>query len=270
MAFETREESVEQGAPIELYEFRIYSVSYYFTTASEDVTIGPITYQASTLSRTEIEESSEIPKNNITVSVPYDFAILAYYDAVPPSDVITLRISRMHRGDSDVQPWWNGRVVNGLRLGERGQLHCESVYTSLKRTGLRRLYSRLCPHVLYGAACRAQDTSFKLTMALDGVDGITLSSSLLSAYPDGRFAGGFMEWEVTPGRIEKRGIKAHVGSYIEITHPIPDIQGLDTINVYLGCKHTLTDCHATFNNAVNYGGFPFVPKQNPMGQSSVF
>lgn len=270
MAFESREESVEQGAPIELYVFRVYSTNYYFTTAAEDVTVGPVTYQATTLSRSAIEETSEIPRNNITLSVPSDFQMLAFYDGVPPSDVILLSILRMHRGDGDVQPWWNGRVVNGMRQGERGQLHCESVYTSLKRTGLRRLYSRLCPHVLYGAACRAQDSLFRVTVALDGVDGITLSSSLLSTFPDGRFAGGFIEWEPTPGRIEKRGIKAHTGSQILITHPIPDIQGLDEIKVYLGCQHTLTDCDDTFNNAVNYGDFPFVPRQNPMGQSSVF
>lgn len=270
MSFEGRETSVQEGAPVELYTFRVYGVNYYFTTAAEDIQIDAVTYLARPLNRTEIEETNELPRNNITVSCDRDFQMLAFYDRAPPSDVILLTISRWHRDDDEVQPWWSGRVINGVRQGARGQLHCESLYTSLKRIGLRRLYSRRCPHVLYGPACLAQDTLHRVQVTVDSVSGSEIDAANLALFADGRFAGGHMEWEATPGQIEKRGIKTHVGSRITVTHPIDGLTGLDTIFVFKGCQHTLADCTAEFANTDNYGGFPFMQPQNPFGSTSVF
>src|SRR5690606_11420771 len=102
------------------------------------------------------------------------------------------------------------------------------------------------------------------------VSGISIVSSVLATYPDDRFAGGLIEYEPTPGRIERRGIKSHVVDTILITHPVPDLSAFDDIYVYLGCKHTLDDCEDTFSNSINYGGWPYIPRISPMGQSSVF
>lgn len=270
MTFEAREESIQQGAPIELYDFVVYGVHHYFTTAGEDITIGPVTYRAEPIARSEIEETDELPRNNLTLTVPRDFEMLSFYDAVPPSEVILLAIGRHHRDDSEVQPWWNGRVTNGVRLGASGQLFCESVYSSLKHAGLRRLYSRRCPHVLYGLACGAQDTLHRVLVTVGAVAGIEIDAIALAAFADGRFAGGFIEWEAIAGQKEIRGIKTHVGSRLTVTHQIPGLAALEQIFVYKGCKHDLADCNSEFANTANYGGFPFVPLKNPMGQNSVF
>src|SRR5690606_11068300 len=100
--------------------------------------------------------------------------------------------------------------------------------------------------------------------------GIEIQSAILATYPDDRFAGGMIQFEPEPGRVIKRGIKSHVGDLLTVTHPVEELQALDDIYVFLGCKHTLEDCDTTFNNALNYGGWPYIPRLNPMGQSSVF
>lgn len=270
MTFEAREVSVQDGAPIELYEFFVYGVKYRYTTAAEDVEFDSQTFLARAISHTDFDQSNEIPKNNITISVPQDFEILGFYEDAPPSDVILLTIFETHRGDTDSAVVWTGRVMNGLRKPEGGELYCENIYTSLRRSGLRRTYSRLCPHILYGAACRAQDTAFRIIVQLDSVSGLTITSSVLGTYDDDRFSGGLLEWEETPGKIQRRGIKSHVGDTALITHPVIGLNGLDNVFLYPGCKHNMQDCQIYFNNIENYGGMPFVPRQNPMGNSSVY
>lgn len=270
MTFEQREVSVQDGEPIELLEFMVYGVVYRYATCSEDYTFDSQTYLARAISHTEFEQNNEIPKNNLTLYVPQDFEILDFYESAPPSDVILLTIFSTHRGDDDSSVVWTGRVINALRNPEGAELFCENVYTSLRRQGLRRRYSRLCPHVLYGPACRAQDTSFRIQVQLDSVDGINITAAILSSYADERFAGGLLEWEPTPGRIERRGLKTHVGNAAVMTHPLPGLTGLEQVYLYPGCKHTIPDCNDFFSNIENYGGHPFVPFQNPMGNTSVF
>lgn len=270
MTFEIVEASVQDGAPVELYTFTVYGVNYRYTSAAADLVFASQTYVAYAINRPEIESTDELPRNDLDLDVPLDFPVLDFYDSAPPSDVIRLQIQRFHRGDNQAAVWWRGRVLNGERVGGKGVLHCENKFTSLKQTGLRRLYGAMCPHVLYGAACRKVEADVQISLQLDGVAGVQLSAAIFDTYDDGRFAGGIIYYEPSPGRIEKRGIKSHVGNTIEITHPIPGLLALTTILASPGCKHVREDCDGFHHNIENFGGFPFVPKQNPMGSTSVF
>ena len=271
MTFDARETSIQDGEPIELWVFSVYGVNYRYTTAAEDYVFFASTYLARALSHTPFEQTTELPKNNITLYVPRDFEILQFFESMPPSDVILLQIFQTHRGDTDAVPGWTGRVMNSSRKGRVAELYCENVFTSLKRMGLRRPYSLQCPHVVYDPnSCRAVEADFEFTAILDSVAGITLQSTAFAGYPDGRLAGGLLEWEPTPGRLEKRGIKSHVGNTIELTHPVDEMPTLASVRMLPGCKHTLADCDDFFDNVLNYGGTPFIPQKNPMGNSSVF
>lgn len=42
------------------------------------------------------------------------------------------------------------------------------------------------------------------------------------------------------------------------------------VATYPGDDHTLTTCDQKFNNAVNYGGDPFIPQKNPMGSDPIY
>lgn len=270
MTFESREESVEEGAPVELYTFRVYSTNYYYTSAATVQTLDATDYAPYAISHGEISQTEDLERNDLTLDVPLDFPILDFYEAAPPSDVIFLTVVSKHRDDTGTAVIWTGRVLNATREGGIGKIACENVFTSLRRMGLRRLYSRLCPHVLYGPRCRAVEATHEVFAVIDGVNGSSIDSTTFALVPDGRYAGGLIEYEVSPGRLERRGIKSHVGSTVEMTHPIPDLPALATVRALPGCKHTLPDCNDVFANVINYGGWAFVPKQNPMGSSSVF
>lgn len=270
MTFEAFETSDELGSPFELYIFRLYGVNYYYTTAATDQVVDLQGYEAHPIKRSEIKDENDLEKQNLELTVPQDFPILQLFDDAPPSDVITLQVKTIHRGDTEVVTVWSGRVISGSRIGSQGRLYCENVYSSMRRSGLRRLFGRLCPHQLYGNACGLASSSFRILVPVDAVGGLEVESAILATYPDDRFAGGMITYEPTPGKVLKRGIKSHVGSILTITHGIPELEALAEVYVYLGCKHTLIDCDDTFSNSVNYGGWPFIPRVNPMGQSSVF
>lgn len=270
MTSESREVSIQDGEPLELYEFMVYGQKYRYASCIDNYLFDSHTYAGSTLEHTPFEETNEIPKNNITITCPHNFEMMGFYDGSPPSDVILLTIFQTHRGESNAMAVWTGRVMNGRRKGIKGELFCENVFTSLRRAGLRRHYGRLCPHVLYGPKCKAPEAGFKVETLLDSSAGLTVVASILDTYDDGRFAGGLLEVEISAGRTERRAIKSHVGSTVEITHPLPELPVSAIVTFLPGCKHNVPDCDGFFGNILNYGGLPFSPRQNPMGQSSVF
>jgi len=276
MTFEARETSIQDGAPIELWVFQVYGVSYRYTTASEDYVFLSSTYKREVLSHSELEQTTEIKKNNVTLFVPGNFEIMQFYESMPPSDVIKLTIFETHRGDSDVISGWTGRVLNGMRKGPVAELYAENILTAGQRMGLRRPWCRQCPHVHYDPnSCKGPEADFEFTATLDSVAGRTLQSTAFQTAPAGEvptglsMAGGVIEYEPTPGRIEKRGVKSHTGSTIEITHPIDGMPTLATVRALPGCRHNPDDC-VRYNNRDNYGGVNHMTRKNPMGNVSVF
>jgi uncharacterized protein len=277
MTFSARELSIQDAAPIEYWVFTVYGVNYRYTTAAENQSLLGADYIAwAGLSHSEIDESGEIPKNNVTFYVPNDFPMMRFYERMPPSDVLVVTIFQIHRGDSDVEPIWTGRVMNGNRATAGAELYAENIFTSLRRNGLRGTYARSCRHDVYSQGhymCNANPATFAVPALLDSVAGLVLTSGTfvsLMAGDRGRLAGGMLEWEASPGQIEYRTIKAHDGDTIALTHPVDGLVGLDMVTVYPGCSHDRADCNDFFNNIDNYGGFPYTQRLNAMGNSRVF
>jgi hypothetical protein len=272
MPYDTLERSEQDAAPVELFTFTVYNQQYLFTSASDDQLVDLRSYEAQPMEMTEPEQTGEIPRNNITIKTPQNHPMTQFYDGRPPSTVVLLQVVRYHRGDNESISYWNGRVLSCKYRGDEALFHCENIYTSLRRTGLRRLYGRGCPYDLYGPECHAAEVAFRQTIVLDAVTGIELEADALDTGSDiGRYGGGFIEWEPTPGELVRRGILSHNVRSIFLTHEIPDLVAGANVFVYPGCGHNLLDCNDFFNNIENYGGLaPYLAGKNPFGQNSVF
>lgn len=271
MSFDANEKSVQDAAPVELYTFRAYNTFHRFTSQATDIVVQSQSYQAAAIRRSSVSQTSELPRNAMTLRTAPDFPVTTYYEGVPPSTVILLTIARIHRGDTAAQPIWNGRVLNCKWERDEAVFHCESVYTSLRRTGLRRLYGRGCPYVLYGSQCGADEAAHRIDVTVESVSGTTVQASALAGQPDGRWIGGFLSFEHVAGNVIRRGITDHSGDTIELTHRIPELSGGDAVRVHPGCAHDLADCNDFFANAENYGGLaPYLAGKNPFGGNSVF
>lgn len=271
MTFSAQETSAESGAPIELYEFRYGPLRLYYANTPEDVTYNSRVWTATPLDRTEIEETLEIARQSVTISVAPDSQVAGLFRFVPPAEPVEVIIHVVHRTDplEEVKTRWFGRVLNCRWEGPMAQLSCESILTSFRRLGLRRHYQRTCPHVLYGVACGALPGLHVVEDTLSAVNGTSIVIPVASLQANGYYAGGILEWVRGPGQFERRTIRSHVTDTLVLTYRIPGLTAGMTVSLLPGCNHLMTDCDGKFSNSDNYGGWP-IPQRNPFGQNGAF
>lgn len=270
MTYSASETSLQVGAPVELYEFTRGSTAYRFTSCDVAQTLGANSYAIATLKRGRIETSAERARNSIDIECARSFSIAEMFRISPPSDVIALVIKRVHRADSDVAVIWTGRVLNCSFDGAQAVLQCEPVSSSLRRPGLRRLYQRQCPHVLYsqgGGQCNVVRATHSTTTTVTASAGLVLSVAALTAKP---WAGGFVEWEAVAGSVERRFITSFSGLDLVLSQAFQGIPNGASVTVSPGCDHTQATCVGVYSNGPNYGGFPFTPEKNPFDGTPVY
>jgi uncharacterized phage protein (TIGR02218 family) len=273
MAYETREESVYEGSPIELYEFARGSAEYWrYTSADTDQISFGSNYSALAISRDKVELSQNVQTSSMTVTLPITAGFAQEYMAGTPTEPISFVLRRFHDADAEVASIWIGRVINVEFKEVKAEVLCETIYTSLKRPTLRRLYQYSCPHVLYGQGdglCNVDPVTYKITATLSAVSGVTLTSSSFGSFADDYFSGGFVDW--TRGSAKsRRFIVDHTGNDIVLNQVLFDAAAGIGVDVYPGCSHDKDTCRTKFNNLANYGGFPWIPRKNPMGGAPIF
>lgn len=272
MTYNAAEISVQGGAPIECYEFARGPVYYRYTSAATDVTVNTKLFTAKPISRSAIEATPEAARSPITITGPRDLPVADLYRVSPPSDVVSVTVYRYHETDVDAElaTIYMGRVLNANWQGSTVTLRIEPVYTSMARPGLRRLYQRSCPHVLYSAACGKGSGDVGVTTTADAVSAATLTVAAAASYADGYFAGGFVEWETQTGVYERRMIVTHTASSLVMASAIQNLLAGAAIRIYPGCDKTIVTCNTKFNNAINFGGFPWIPQKNPFGADPIY
>lgn len=270
MPYNTIETSIQDGQPVELYEFRHGLNVYRYTSADTDQVFSGNTYTAVPLSRNAIEATQEIARGALNLNCARTLPLLDLFNPLPPSDVVTLTVRRFHRDDSEAVVIWMGRVLNISWAGLQASIRCESVYTSIQRPGLRRMYQKQCPHVLYSAQCGVNRAVFRETLAVASISGLAITLTGLGAFAAGYFAGGFIEYVGAAGEIERRAIRGHSGAVLTINFQAVGLTVGASVDVFPGCDHALGTCDSKFGNRLNYGGMPYIPTKNPFGGAPIF
>ena len=270
MTYAAIETSAQSGRPVELYEFMNGATAYRYTSADGDVVYGGNTYTAVPIARGAVEATSETARLALEITCARTLDVLDLFAVMPPDQIVAVTLRRLHAGDGEAITLWMGRILNVTWNSVAAEIHCESVYTSLKRVGLRRLYQKGCPHVVYSGGCGLDSADFKTTRAVSTVSGSEITVSTLSGFADGYFAGGYIEWEPTPGQFDRRAIRSQTGAVVAVAFPLPGLAATDTVNLYPGCDHTLATCESKFSNRLNYGGMPYFPDKNPFSGTSIY
>ena len=269
MTYAARETGAQTGEPVELYEFRHGPNFYRYTSSDTDVVFESQTYQARTINRSAIEATQELARNPINLQVDPELPLLALFRFAPPSEVIQVVVRRFHRGDTEAATIWMGRILNVGRRGLAAEIRCESVYSSIKRPGLRRMYQKACPHVLYSAQCGVDREAYRVTQAVASVSGLNVVVADLSAFSATRFLGGYIEWAPAVGILERRSIRGQSGNTLAVNFPPLGLAPGTSVDIYPGCAHNMTACD-TFGNRDNYGGMPYIPTKNPFDGTPIF
>lgn len=270
MTYATVESSVQTGRPVELYEFLDGSTAYRYTSADGDVVYGGNTYTAVPISRSAVEATSEVARLALNITCSRDVSILDLFSLMPPAEIVSVTVRRLHSGDGEAITLWMGRILDVAINPDSAEIHCESVYTSLKRVGLRRLYQKNCPHVLFEGECALNRAAFSSSQNVVSVAGTMIELDSLGSFDWDYFSGGYLEWESTTGYFQRRAIRSRDTDSLIISFPLPGLAASDVVTIYPGCNHTLATCEAKFSNNLNFGGMPYWPTKNPFDGTIIY
>lgn len=268
MTYSLYEDSLERGTPVELLEFVQGLQGWNYISGDTGITRFGQVYTPMPAKRDRVKQSSDVFKDGLRMNFPRDDPFASQFLGFAPEEVTTLTIMRGHYGDPDSEyvVYWKGRVVGAKASGNDIQVEIESVFTSIKRPGLRAKFEYGCRHTLYGNGCKINRETYKLEGGIISIaGGLTVSVSGASSFPDGYFSGGMLL--ATNGAL--RFITNHTGEQVVLARPIPGLTGGQVATLYPGCDHLKETCKNKFNNLDNFGGFPWIPKRNPFDGSSI-
>jgi hypothetical protein len=266
------------GSPVELFRFSFGprpQDTHLYTDSETPVIYDGETYSPMPLQRGPTSNSGTLDKTVLDITMPHLARVPQLFRIYPPSFTIGLTVLQGQSRDPDAEfvAIWVGRVISVSFEGIEAKLSCEPISTSFRRSGLRRNYQYMCPHVLYGPQCLASKVDATTPATVSAVSGRSVTLTSLLSLP-GRYAGGMVEWITAGGLNESRTILTvdTVGgvSVLGLTGLPSGLVAGGSISAVLGCRHTLVSCRDDHDNAVNYGGHPWIPLKNPIGNVSPF
>ena len=268
MSYLDYENSPQDGNPVELYEFVQGLQRWNYVSGAESmVRLGQV-YTPMPVTRDRIKQSSDIFKDSLRLTFPRDDPFASQFLGFAPEGVTTVTVLRGHAGDVDEEfiVYWKGRVVGAKAGGNQVDVECESVFTSIKRPGLRARFEYGCRHALYLRGCNVNREVYKTSGAVLSISGgLAVAVAGAALKPEGYFTGGML----VSASGASRFIVGHVGDVVTMSRPLAELSGATAVDLYPGCDHLKETCKIKFNNLPNFGGFPYIPSRNPFDGSSI-
>ena len=152
-----------------------------------------------------------------------------------------------------------GRIsdVDCSRTGN--DMKCRSHLELLNMQTPRRLWQPACTHIFGGPMCQFDRTS----LAANFSAGAGSTQTVITNAPNS--ATPFAQGTITGLTGSNAGLSRTVAGYangstvtVKVAFPFPIAAG-DQFELLPGCDRTITTCTNVFNNAVHFGGFPYIP-----------
>lgn len=258
MSYTAREQSAQDGHPLELYRFALGDSKWLYTSADHEVAFGEDAYQPLYIRRGSFTRSGDANKATLDIEVGASNPVALLFRTGWLTAALIVTVYRHHYEDSEFSVLWKGRVTGCKWSGSTATLTTDSVFTLFQRAGLRRVYQVGCPHVLYGAACGLNAASWAVGLAASAVSGNHVAVPGAAGYPAGWFTGGMLQVGA-----ERRMVAWHSGSTIVLVDAVAGLTVGASVTLWPGCGRSVDICDGKFGNLDNYGGLPFLPGKNP-------
>ena len=259
--------------PIDLYRIVMGSNVWTITSADTEQTYdagsGSETYVPTAMGRGGYEQKNELSKASIEVNLPIDHELAISLLTSYNEQIISLTVFRKEGAVVGVS--WKGRLASIKPSDTKLTLVCESIFTSLRRPGLRARFQKSCRHALYGRGCTLDPEDFADAGTATALSATVITVTEASGQVDGYYTGGMLR---SPDN-SLAYIIDHTGDQITLQRVPYNITTSAAagfpfaVTLYPGCDHTRLTCRDKFSNGLNYGGFDWIPSKNPMSGSSI-
>jgi hypothetical protein len=249
----------------------IYTVTSADDPEDYDAGDGVETYESVAIGRDDVQSKAELSKDKLTVSLAIDNPVGFKWFTSSLDFPLTLTIFSKEGDDVEVE--WKGRLANVSPNKKTFDFGFESIFTSLRRPGLRQRYQITCPALLYGQGCNLDKEDFAHSGAITAVADNVVTFPAAAGFADGYFTGGI--FEDNAGNL--RFITNQTGATLTLIRSMtPLIDYIDangysglTGRIFPGCDRAVTTCNSKFGNLLNNRSFPFIPQLNPFNGSIV-
>jgi len=268
------QEEATKRKPVELYHiWRPDGSNERFYTSGDVAVIfpGPVNdkYLPATLKRSLIRYDSQLDVTKCTIQAAFVEDPVMEFIAMNPVEIYWVKIMKLHRDQSPLEAdvVFLGQIKGVAFKGIQADVECVGFEHFLKMPIPKERYQITCNWQVFDSkcdnpvgACSKEDYKTEaLDITLNATKTI-LTAAIFATKSDGYFIGGVVEF---PFKNEKRTIVAHSGNTITMSYRMIYLEDGDTVNAYPGCDGRKETCRGTFDNILNFLGFPYIPIENP-------
>lgn len=259
MSYQSVEQSVQDGDPVELMRIAIGLETLAYTSAAKPVIHEGLEYKPAPVLSERISQTRDVNREGMKLQWPRTHSFASRMLASPPDEAVTITILRKHVTDGGFATIFKGRIIGASATNNGITTEIESIYTSIKRAGLRATYQTLCRHALYSGGCGLIKGQWATDMTVSVVSKNILTIPNAVQKPSGYYTAGI----IRKGVIQKQ-IADHTGDTITLVDIFPGLKNGALVTLYPGCDLRYDTCLNKFNdNTDNFGGFTAIPGRNP-------
>lgn len=272
MAYTDFDYSADAGAPYELFEFVEGARSWRYTTRPVATVQDGLTYEPLTITRSEINRTSDSVGDDMTISLPDNNTLALELMAGLSAHLVTVRVLQVHLTDPDLQEQiiFAGVVRDISIEGATAQITCGSrLGSSAARRIAPTTYQAGCNLTWGSTRCGANREAYKATAEITAADqtGRVLTLPALSGFAAGHFNGGRVVVAGTQRFIEKHA----AGGVLTLSYPVRGLTSAPaTASIYPDCPKTEAACADRYNNLPNFLGWSRLPSINPYNRSAYY
>lgn len=268
MSYDGLDDSVKDGSPATLYAIEIDNKPFFYTDHQRPLTRtvkGAVrTFQPNQINRSAISYAYDLnDASKVDVELPISDPVSYLVNGLVTPQFITVDIYETHVTDpaAEVKALLFGFItdVDANTTDKTTTLSVASlIHSHLNNDVSSVYYSRVCNHDFGDERCRFDIESVARDVI---VTGVRLWQVQVNALNIEGFEGG-------RAKIVRTGVAQHVvdvqGDTLFTLGGFSDIVVGDVLRLYPGCDHIIDgDCLTQYNNTINFGGYPRVPRKNP-------
>ena len=266
--------------PVELITFRTGPNSYlYCTTHERAITVAGTVYDPYPFDRDSRKISNAFEDDGLKIVVLPDHPICSHFRTFPTNYDVSILV-RQGFLDASGNPTtgaidtdypvlvmgWIGSVELDPDNGQM-TLAIVTIGDTLSAPSLARQFQHSCPLRLYGPKCKAQRKFLTITPSAMLSNRLSFVTPWQGTYQASDFIGGVISFFKTGQATEYRTIVRASSAEIVFMGSAQNLSGYGSIQVAVGCPHTLDGCLKLHDNSRRYGGFPYMPFDNPVKKS---